>query len=74
MGTNQTKSFCQSESNAMQTCYASLSRFRKPFGLHTDAGYLQLGATLVQDGKPIGFYTRKLSSAQLNYTVGEKEL
>ena len=28
----------------------------------------------MQDRKPLGFYTRKLNSAQLNYTVGEKEL
>ena len=46
----------------------------KPFELYTDASNLQLGATLVQDGKPIGFYTRKLNSAQQNYTVGKKEL
>jgi hypothetical protein len=28
----------------------------------------------VQEGKPLGFYTQKLNSAQMNYTVGEKEL
>ena len=48
--------------------------FEKPFDLYTNASKLQLGATLVQEGKHISFYTRKLNSAQMNYTVGEKEL
>jgi hypothetical protein len=52
----------------------SFPDFDKPFHLYTDASDIQLGATLVQDGKPLGFYTRKLSDPQLNYTVGEKEL
>ena len=37
--------------------------FKKTFDLYTDVSDLQLGATLVQEGKPIGFYTRKLNSA-----------
>ena len=37
--------------------------FAKPFDLYTDASNLQLDVTLVQEGKPIGFYTRKLNSA-----------
>ena len=48
--------------------------FTKPFDLFTDASDIQLGATLVQEGKPLGFFTRKLNSAQRNYSVGEKEL
>ena len=48
--------------------------FEKPFDLYTDASDQQLGAILVEDGKHLGFYTRKFNSAQLNYTVGEKEL
>ena len=28
----------------------------------------------MKDKKPLGSYTEKLNSAQLNYTVGEKEL
>ena len=48
--------------------------FEKPFDLYTDASDLQLGALLVQEGKHIGFYTRKLNSAQIIYSVGEKEL
>ena len=48
--------------------------FEKPFHLYIDASNRQLGATVVQDGKPLGFYTRKLNPAQKNYTVGEIEL
>ena len=28
----------------------------------------------MQDGKPLGFYTPKFNSAQLNSTVGKKEI
>jgi hypothetical protein len=31
--------------------------FTKPFHLYTDASDIQLSATLVQNGKPLGFYT-----------------
>ena len=48
--------------------------FTKPFHLYSDASDIQLGATLVQEGRPLGFYTQKLNSAQRNYTVSEREL
>ena len=46
--------------------------FSKSFYLYTDTSNIQLGATLVQDGKSLGFYTKKLNDLQVNYTVGEK--
>ena len=48
--------------------------FNSPFEIHTDASKLQLGAVISQKGKPIAFCSRKMNSAQQNYTTTEKEL
>ena len=45
-----------------------------PFHIETDASDLQLGAIIKQNGKLVGFYTRKLTPAQCNYSTIEKEL
>jgi hypothetical protein len=42
--------------------------------VYTDASNNQLGEVILQEGKPLPFYSRKLSSAQTRYTTGEQEL
>ena len=48
--------------------------FNELFEIHTDGSDYQLGAVISQKGRPIAFYSRKLSPAQQNYTTTEQEL
>jgi hypothetical protein len=48
--------------------------FEKEFHVYTDASNKQLGAVIMQEGKPLAFYSRKLDSAQTHYTTDEQEL
>jgi hypothetical protein len=70
------------EQNAFDTMKKIMARetilaypnFEIPFEIHTDASAFQLGAVISQNGKPIAFYSRKLSPAQTRYTTTEREL
>ncbi|KAG0441877.1 Transposon Tf2-6 polyprotein [Dictyocoela muelleri] len=47
--------------------------YEKSFTLETDASETVLGAVLLQESKPIGFYSYKLNHSELNYSIIEKE-
>ena len=49
-------------------------KFGVPSGIHMDASDIQPGSVIVQDRKPLAFYSRKLSCAQRNCTTSEQEL
>lgn len=44
------------------------------FQLFTDASSVDLGAMLVQSGKPIAYASQTLNSAERNYAITEREV
>lgn len=48
--------------------------FDEEFVIYTDASKYQLGGVITQKGRPLAFYSRKLTDAQTRYTTTEREL
>jgi hypothetical protein len=51
-----------------------LSDFNKIFELEYDASGISLGGVLLKDGKPVTYFSEKLSGPVLNYSTYDKEL
>ena len=68
------KSFEEIKQIIAQQVSLAFPDFKGLFFIYTDALNYQLGAVIMQHGKPLAFFSRKLTNSQRDYTVGEQEL
>ena len=68
------KAFKEMKAILASDCINAYPDYRYPFHIYTDASKYQLGAAIIQNGRPIAYYSRKLTEAQQAYTATEKEL
>ena len=68
------KAFDKIKRHVAREVLLSYPNFNEEFVIHADASQTQLGGIISQKGKPVAFYSRKLSDAQTRYTTGEREL
>ncbi len=66
--------FNQMQALMIQDCLLAYPIHNKPIHIYPDASSYQMGAYIVQDNKPVAFWSCKLNDDQLKYTVGDKEL
>ena len=73
-GKEQQEAFDKMKGTISEETLLMFPDFKKTFHVYTDASDHQLGAVIMQDDKPLAFYSQKMNSVQKWYTTGEQEL
>lgn len=70
----QQKAFDTLKSVMAADCLNAYPDYNQPFEIYTDANDYQLGAAIIQNKRPIAYWSRLLQPTQMKYTTTEKEL
>ena len=73
-GEAQEESFDTLKDKLTHAPLLQLPNFGKTFELECDASGVGIGGVLMQDGKPIAYFSEKLHGPVLNYSTYDKEL
>jgi hypothetical protein len=73
-GDAQDKSFQASKDRLKSAPLLTLPDFGKTFKIECDARGVGIEGVLMQEGKPIAYFSEKLNGLTLNYSVYDKEL
>ena len=73
-GVAQENAFAELKRRLTEAPLLVLPHFTKNFEIECDASGLGIGGALIQEGRPVAYFSEKLNGAQLNYPVYDKEL
>jgi transposase InsO family protein len=73
-GEEQQEAFRSLKSALLSSPILTMPDVQKPFTVVCDASDYGVGAVLLQEGKAVAFYSKKLNDAERNYCATEREL